>query len=372
MSDFSKLLKSGLLDEETTKALQEAVDAKVAEKLEEEKENLREEFARKASHDKTVMVEAADKMFNDTINEEIQELRAERASLTEEKVKYKKMIREHASKIEEFVVSKLHEEVQELRIDRKTLNETVQKFHGFAIKHLSEELAEFHQDKRDLVETKVKLIKEAREKIAETKTEFINRAAKITEGYVEDFMRNEMKSLHQDIREARQNNFGRKIYEAFVAEHMSTNLSDGSQMKQLMNAVKERDAKLDEAMTKVNDMESLLESANKKARLAESKLNRDKKLNALLAPLPKMQKEIMGELLENVPTANLTESFKKHIKFVLNDNSESGTKSLTEGKEVRTEVTGNKARSQNLAETIDNDLADFDEQRLQILAGIKK
>ena len=78
MKDFEKLLESGLLDEETTSALKEAVDAKVNARLEESKDVLREEFVRRYEHDKKVMVEAADKMFNEHLSTELNDDRNQR------------------------------------------------------------------------------------------------------------------------------------------------------------------------------------------------------------------------------------------------------------------------------------------------------
>ena len=377
MNDFSKLLKNGLLDEATSKALKEAFDAQVAEKLEEERENLREEFARKSSHDKSVMIEAADKMFNDTLNEEIELLRKERLELMESKIQYKKMLRVTANKIEKFATKHLHEEIKELRTDRKIINESLHKFNGFAIKQLSEELAEFHQDKKDLVETKVKLISEMKSKIAETKSIFVKRAAKVTEAYAITFMTKEMKSLHKDIKRARQDDFGRRIFEAFGPEYMNSSLSDGSDTKRLMNAVKERDAKLDEQTETITKQAALLESTVKKSKIVENRMIRSQKLNTLMAPLSKSQKELMSGLLENVQTSKLGSSFKKHLNAVLNKQSGSEVKPLKESKSFtsRKEVTGDKVRYQNLVESEDN-LQDFDEEtsnitRLQKLAGIK-
>ena len=61
------------------------------------------------------------------------------------------------------------EEIKELRSDRKTQTEAIAKLEKFVIHALAEEIKEFDQDKKAVVETKVKLVAEAKEKLAELK-----------------------------------------------------------------------------------------------------------------------------------------------------------------------------------------------------------
>lgn len=364
MKDFEKLLESGLLDEETTSAIKEAIDAKVNERLEESKENLREEFVRRYEHEKKVMIEAADAMFNEHLTRELTALNEEKNALIEEKVKYKRMIKENAQAIQRFAADKLKSEISELRGDRKSLAEAMVKFENFAVKKLTSELSEFHTDKRELVETKVRLIKEAKSKLDETKAEFIRRASAIAGAKLEEAVRKEIGDFRKDIAESRKNFFGRRIFEAFQAEFMASHASDGTLIKELKNAVKERDTKLAESKAMIEEKNTLLENAEAKQRLAESKLVRSRKLSELLGPLPKRQKELMSELLDKVPTAKLDESYKKHIKYVLGNKE---GKVLSESKKTSqlSSTEGNKRITESVS---DADLADI--TQLKKLAGL--
>lgn len=371
-NNFEKLLEGGLLDEETSKALKEAINTKVEERLEEEKEKLREEFVQRYEHDKKVMVEAADKMFNENFDKEIKSLVGERAALTESKVAYKRMIKENAIAIHKFIATKLHEEIAEFRKDRKDMAEGMLMFEKFAVKKLGEEIAEFQTDKKELVETKVKLIKEAKSKIEESKKEFVRRAAKIVETNIETAMRKEIGDFRKDIKESRKNFFGRRLFEAFQAEFMASHASDGTKVKDLFGALKERDTKLAEANRKLVAQKDLLESATTKKKLAESKLQRHKKLSELLTPLPRDQKQLMGELLDKVPTMKLDESYKKHLKYVLDGTSNKSSvlaESVT--KKHLSSSTGNKriVESKDVDET--TAFTQEEEKRLQVLCGIK-
>lgn len=363
MKDFDKLLESGLLDEETTSALKEAIDTKVEERLEESKENLREEFVRRYEHDKKVMIEAADNMFNEHLTREISSLNEEKTALIKEKVKYKRMVKENSKAIQRFAAEKLKEEISELRADRKGLAEALVHFEGFAVKKLTAELSEFHTDKRELVETKVRLIKEAKTKIDETKAEFIRHASAVAGSKLESAMRKEIGDFRKDIAESRKNFFGRRIFEAFQAEFMASHASDGTLIKDLKGALKERETKLAEANVTISKKDTLLETATAKQRLAESKLIRSKKLTELLGPLPKSQKELMSELLDKVPTTKLDESYKKHIKYVLGDKRK---KPITESKKTSLSST---AGNKRVVESVDQtDMAEI--TQLKKLAGL--
>ena len=75
------------------------------------------------------------------------------------------------------MVTKLAEEIGELRRDRKQHNEGLEKLENFVVHALAREIQEFAQDKRDVVETKVRLVREARGKLEQLKARFIKESA---------------------------------------------------------------------------------------------------------------------------------------------------------------------------------------------------
>lgn len=365
MAKIQDLFESGLLDDETKEALQEAWDSKLLETREELLTELREEFVKRYEHDKLVMVEAADKMFAETLQKELNEFHEERKQFIEARVQYKKMVKYNAKAIREFASKKLYSEIKELREDRKQLADALRKFENFSVRQLTKELTEFHNDKKELVEQKVRMVTNAKKQITKIKSRFITKAAIVVEGMVEGALRKEITQFRQDIADARKNNFGRRIFEAFAAEFMASQYSDGTQAKKLLNAVNERETKLKEAMNLITKQNDLIESADTKIKLVENRFARHKKLNELLKPLPKDKKEVMIELLESVATNKLDAAYKKHIKFVLKENVQRRS-SLNENINYRSETTGNKkpfAKEQNVK--LDDEII-----QLKKLAGI--
>ena len=150
------LLESGLINEETSQAINEAWESKLNEAKEQVRAELREEFAQKYEHDRYVMVEALDKMVSEGLQSEIEEFQTERQAMNEDRVKAQAKLRESATKFNDFMVTKLAEEIRELRSDRKLQLENQQKLEQFVVHALSREIKEFTQDKQAVVEAKVK------------------------------------------------------------------------------------------------------------------------------------------------------------------------------------------------------------------------
>ena len=165
------LLDSGIINEETQATINEAWESQINEARETIRAELREEFSGRYEHDKNVMVEALDKMVTEQLSAELNEFAEEKKALAGDRVKFKTHMIESAGKFNDFLVTKLAEEIKELRSDRKTQTEAVAKLEKFVIHALAEEIKEFDQDKKAVVETKVKLVAEAKQKLAKVKIE---------------------------------------------------------------------------------------------------------------------------------------------------------------------------------------------------------
>ena len=167
------LLDSGLINEDVSQELNEAWESKLNEAREQVRTELREEFAQRYEHDKTVMVEALDKMVTEGLAAEIAQVAAEKQALTEDRVRFQHKMKESATKFNDFMVTKLAEEIGELRRDRKMHAEGISKLEGFVVHALAKEIQEFATDKQDVVETKVRLVREARKQLETLKARFV-------------------------------------------------------------------------------------------------------------------------------------------------------------------------------------------------------
>jgi len=362
------LLESGILDENASTQISEAWEAQINEAREEITAELREEFAQKFEHDKSVIVEAMDTMLTSTITTEMEEFKKDREDLIAERVAYKKAISEHAKLLEKFITSQLATEVKELRDDRAKVSENLEKTNAFVVKQLSRELAEFHDDKRDLVETKVRMVAEGKELLKKTKEAFIKRSAELVESTIDKALRSELAVLKEDIQAAKENEFGRKIFETFAGEFMSSQINEGTEVAKMNKKLDESAQKVAELEAVITEKEETITNAQKAERVLQDRMNRKDVLEGLLAPLGKEKRDVMVDLLESVKTSNLKTAFKKYLPAVLNEtvSTKEETQTLTEGKV--TEHTGN--REVEATSTSESQSGDANIIQLKKLAGL--
>jgi hypothetical protein len=331
MFDISKLVESGAISEDVQKSIQEAWDSKIKENKEVVGAELREEFAKRYEHDKANMIEAIDKMMTEKLSEEISKFIEDRKALAQEKIAYKENVGAHSAKLQEFVLTKLSEELKELHGDRKGVHSNFGKMEEFVVNALAKEIKEFHEDKKGVVETKVKLVAEAKKQMAKMKEAFISKSAKVVESAVNKKLAEELSTLKEDITKARETNFGKKVFEAFASEYQNSYLNEKSETSKLMKVVDETTLKLADAEKAVKEKNAVIESKNAESKRQADLMERNEKMADMLKPLGKEKSEVMAQLLESVQTNKLQVSFDKYLPHVMADKAVPGkTKVLSE------------------------------------------
>ena len=340
------LLDSGIINEETQTALNEAWESKLNEARDAIRAELREEFAGRYEHDKSVMVEALDKMVTESLTSELKEFAEEKQALAEDRVKFKRHMVESAGKFNDFMVTKLAEEIKELRQDKKVQTEAIAKLEKFVIHALAEEIKEFDQDKQAVVETKVKLVAEAKSKLAELQSAFVKRSAGLVKEAVAQNLGSELAQLKEDIQIARENMFGRRLFEAFATEFAGTHLNENKEIAKLQAELAEKEQVIAESQKAVAAKEALVESKDREVRMIQDSIARKEKLDGLLKTLNKEKAEVMSSLLESVQTERLQTAYEKYLPAVLN-NTPTAKAEKAMLSESRVEVTGDKSAKTN-------------------------
>jgi hypothetical protein len=334
------LLDSDLINEDAKQEISEAWESKLNEAREQVRAELREEFAQRYEHDKTVMVEALDRMVTEGLKAELEAVAAEKQALAEDRVKFQNKMSESATKFNNFMVTKLAEEIGELRKDRKAHNEGLEKLEGFIVHALAREIQEFAQDKQEVVETKVRLVREARAQLEGLKSRFVKESATKMSQAVSKHLKAELSQLQEDIKVARENNFGRRIFEAYAAEFGATHLNENAEVRKLQDIIAHKDNQLSEAIKLSQKAKVLVESKEREIRMIKESNERQSTMDDLLAPLNKEKQEVMRNLLESVQTSRLKNAFEKYLPAVLEDRSAKAPKVITESV---AEVTGDKS-----------------------------
>ena len=345
---LQELLENAVLGEETRTALQEAFAAK----LRDSERKLEESYAVRFEHERAVLVETMDTMLNDVIRKELTEFNQDKRSVAAQKVKlaeaqrqaqavYDAKLTKNVKMLESFMLKQISAELSEFRADRRQLAEQreqmaqelnesrtsaqqdfdarVAKLENFVLKQLSEEIAEFQTDKKSLVEQRVKLAAQAKAKLNETREAFVNRATQVVDRTLNEVIRSELVQWRDDIKVARENNFGRKIFEAVAAEYMSSYLSEGTATKKLQKQLQEMNQQLQQTKVQLQESAKLIEAERKTAHIARDRAQRVEVLNELLTPLRGDKRAVMENLLSDVKTTQLKESFHRYLPTVMNN-----------------------------------------------------
>ena len=190
-------------------------------------------------------------------------------------------------------------------------------------------------------------------------------ATKLVVETVDKGLNKEIGQLKEDIDTARENDFGRKLFEAFSNEYQNSYLNEKSETAKLLKVVELKDNQLAEAKAEASEKAKLVESKDAEINKAKDLAERNKIMVELTAPLSNEQKDIMQDLLESVQTQKLRGSFDKYLPSVIKGNTPASNSkaTLTEG----TQVTGNKENNDIDASTSTTDNV-IDIKRL---AGLK-
>jgi hypothetical protein len=336
---FKQLVESGVMTEETQSVIEAAFSKKIEENRDQVTAQLREEFAQKYTHDKGVMVEAIDKMLSERLAAEMAELVEDKKALAEAKVAYQHKMKSDAKVLESFILGQLGKELVEFQNDRQKVTENFHKLEQFVVHALAKEINEFAVDKKDLAETKVKLVREAKSKFEEIKSKFIQRSAAVVQEAVTNKLNSEIKQLKEDIDSARENSFGRRLFEAFAQEYSGSYLNEKSETSKLLKVIEKKEQELAEAKNAISQKDTIVESKDREIRVAKDLMERKSVMSEMLAPLSADKREVMQSLLESVKTSRLRDAYDKYLPAVIEGEKKKVTKvALTES----TEVTGDK------------------------------
>jgi hypothetical protein len=214
-------------------------------------------------------------------------------------------IEEYKTTVREDVTMTVRGEIAEQWAnERDSLIENVE---TFVAKKLEEEIEELRHDIerfRDLEAEYAEKIVEEKHAMAETLSEELDQLVDKMDAFFDLRLSEEFKELREDLEIVKQNEFGRKIFEAFATEFNGAHIDEDSIQ-----------SKLQAAVAKLGDAESTI------AKLEESqaKMVRESKLEKILAPLNGKKREQMSFVLQNVETSRLEEAYNHFIGRVLKE-----------------------------------------------------
>jgi hypothetical protein len=204
-------------------------------------------------------------------------------------------------------------------------------------------------------------VREARAKLETLKSRFVKESAEKMTQAVTRHLKAEMTQLREDIKVARENNFGRRIFEAYASEFGATHLNEKQEVRKLHDTIAAKDAKLAEAVKFTQKAKVLVESKEREIRMIKESNERNSTMEDLLAPLNKEKQDVMRNLLESVQTTRLKNAFEKYLPAVLEDRSAKASKVITESVSI---ATGDKSARSPDADQVEENSNVIDLKRL--------
>ena len=248
------------------------------------------------------------------------------------------LLKEERQKIEDEVRIEMTEQ---LRKDRELLTEALDLKLESIVEAEYAELREDIESFRDLeVEYAERLIEERAELRDEAKESVLELVEKL-DMFLEMRMDEEFEELRDDLHEAKRNNLGKKVFEAFKQEFASIINEDEQQASDELEIMREQ---LEDMKAELQVARNNVLKEERKAKMASLLSNLEDNSNA---------KAKMQELLKNIPTSKLDESYSRYLPHVIGESIDSKT-AITESKHTNKlklnegrVVTGNKDNQTN-------------------------
>jgi len=248
------------------------------------------------------------------------------------------LLKEERQKIEDEVRIEMTEQ---LRKDRELLTEALDLKLESIVEAEYAELREDIESFRDLeVEYAERLIEERAELRDEAKESVLELVEKL-DMFLEMRMDEEFEELRDDLHEAKRNNLGKKVFEAFKQEFASIINEDEQQASDELEIMREQ---LEDMKAELQVARNNVLKEERKAKMASLLSNLEDNSNA---------KAKMQELLKNIPTSKLDESYSRYLPHVIGESIDSKT-AITESKPTNKPklnegrvVTGNKDNQTN-------------------------
>lgn len=227
---------------------------------------------------------------------------------------------------EEVTMEVRNEIAEQWSAERDALVENVE---SFVAKKLEEEIEELKADIerfRDLEAEYAEKIVEEKHAMAEQLSSELDTLIDKMDAFFELRLTEEFEELREDLEVVKQNDFGRRMFEAFSTEFNKNFVDEDSTAAKLAFTASE----LEEAQSTIAALEE-----------SQASMVREAKLEKILAPLNGKKREQMMFVLDKVETSRLEEAYNHFIGRVLKEEATGSddTQTITES----VVVTGNES-----------------------------
>jgi len=299
---LKKLLKDKVLNEETMEAIKKSFQQSLTEARSELEKKVRSELAEQYESDKANIYKAMEQFLEQELAQHVAELREGVESVNKLKHAYAKKSASLKEAAQKYVRDRLR--TMEAVIDRV----------------LKKELKELHESEVTNRKAYLKAINDKTAILEAERQKFRQKGAAVLENIINVQVRKTMDELREDIKAAKQQNFGRELYEAFFTTFRRQFFDSRKEFQGVMKELKEARAETAQVRAKARkvlaEAKSRVELAEAARKKVEEAVTRKSKIAKLLEGLAGPAQSQMRTLLEATKTADLEKAFKKFLPEV--------------------------------------------------------
>lgn len=239
---------------------------------------------------------------------------------------------------------------------------------------LRRELTELHESEKVNRRAYLNAITEAKAEQEQQYTAFREKAAAVLEHIVNVKVQGSLDELREDIKAARQSDFGRELFEAFYTTFRSQFFDSSKEFRAVTAKLQESQAELekvrDESATAVKEAQEKAQAAENQTRKIQESVVRARTINKMLEGLQGNTKAKMKHLLEAAKTQDLRKTYRKFLPELLAESKKGGGRSQ-QRKKLEETVVELKTGGQTLTESAPAKTEDDDEiEDIVRLAGM--
>lgn len=272
----------------------------------------------------------------------VEQEKALRADMAERFEKEKKQI--HAA-LEQFLEAELTDHIAEFRNGVEEVNKLKAEYADktIAVKEqaqnyvrtrlaavekviesvLGKEISELHESEKTNRRAYLKAITETKAKAQADREAFRDKGAAVLEEIINVKFAGQLEELREDIKAAREADFGREIFETFSSQFRRQFFNSSKEFKNVTAKLKESQERLTKVKAAAKQRIAEAEVKAKKAELARRRLKegveRKIKIAKMLDGLTGKKRDKMRLMLESAKTENLAKAYKRWLPEILNE-----------------------------------------------------
>ena len=302
---LKKLLKNEVFNEDTRKAVGEAFKTALKEAEVEQEKRIRADMAERFENEKKQIHAALEQFLETELTDHIAEFRNGVEEVNKLKGEYADKIVAVKEQAQSYVRNRL-----------AAVEKVIESV-------LGKEISELHESEKTNRRAYLKAIGEAKAQLQADREAFRDKGAAVLEEIINVKFAGQLEELREDIKAAREADFGRELFETFQSQFRRQFFDSTKEFKHVTSKLKESQERLTKVKAAAKKRVVEAEDRARKAELARKRLQegveRKVKIAKMLEGLTGKKRDKMRLMLESAKTENLVATYKRWLPEVLNE-----------------------------------------------------